>query len=230
MTETVPTRKVNQRESALWLSKTAMATPLVLMVVDRFGTECFDLDPESMLEEIRDEWGIEPNGTAFDRLMAGIAIVTGDEFFQELPTFVEFCNLLAGGILDPNWFDPADTFECSWGLLEASLLNPPEDGTLRQRLSEDVIGYIEETTKYEGYVRLPAVLSEIVDRSQEFDGVDDPIIYESVWKVQEEKREDVENWIQSQFRSLGDQLSGIDFQNADHGVIKKLIAKMAGEN
>lgn len=230
MNALAPSRKVNHRESALWISKSAMTTPLVLLTVDRFGTECFDFDPETLLEMIREEWSIEPNGTAFDRLMAGIAIVTGDEFFQELPTFVEFCNLLSGGIMDPDWFDPANTFECSWGLLEASLLNPPEGGTLRQRLSEDVIGYIEETTKFEGYVRLPAVLSEIVDRSQEIDGIDDPILYESVWKTQEEKRDDVETWLQSQFRSLGEQLSGIEFQNGNPEVIKKLITKMSEGN
>lgn len=219
-------RKVNPGELSLWRDPEAMATPLLFLIVDRLGVESFDYDPQSLLIEIEDEWGVKPHPAAFDRLMAGIAITTGDEFFVELPTFVDFCNLLSGGLFDPRWFDPADTFEICWGLLEASLLNPPEEGELRSRLSEDVIGYIEQTTKWEGFIRLPEVLRGIVTRSQDLPDTDDPVVFETIFQVQEEKKQEVETWVSQRFAKMGDQLKKIKFQNGQTEVIARLIQKL----
>lgn len=147
-----------------WRDPDAFATTLVHMFHDRYfdpgvpaSENCYTWHPGTILMEIRDDFRVELPRPNFDRLMAGISLVTSDEFYRNVPTFIDLCNVLSGEAFDPSTFDVADAGECAWGITEALLLSPPDDDD-ESPFSGEVRAYIGKVLDREGIIDPPDVL------------------------------------------------------------------------
>lgn len=206
---------------AVWRSDRSYATTLVICFIDTYGTEGLDWDPMTIRSEIEEDFSVKISNNTFNRLMAGINIVTTDQFYSSLPDFIDLCNILDGDILDPKLFDPADPSECAWGITEALFMSPPDEGD-ENPFSPDIVGYIAEILKSHGINNPPDVLKialkggpeEVAETvGQNFS--DDPEMYSAIWKNQQEKSEEIVSFIKSRLKLLVGQIKGLSLSNGN---------------
>jgi hypothetical protein len=172
-------------------------------------------------KEIEEDFSVKISNNTFNKLMAGINIVTTDQFYSSLPDFIDLCNILDGDILDPKLFDPADPSECAWGITEALFLSPPDEED-ENPFSPDIVGYIAETIKSHGINNPPDVLKIAIKGSPEKvtenvgqDFSDDPEMYSAIWKNQQEKSEEIVLFIKSRLKLLVDQIKSLKLSNGN---------------
>src|SRR4051812_37638652 len=72
------------------------ATTLLAVLLDTYGTEATAWDPETIRLEIESDFELQLPPTNFDRLMAGVGILTRDDFYTAVPDFIWYCNILSG--------------------------------------------------------------------------------------------------------------------------------------
>jgi len=194
----------------------SFATTLLLLAVDRYQADCLQWSPTNLLMELQDDFDIElPQGN-LDKLNAAIAIVTTDRFYTSLPDFIDICNALSGTPLNLDMFDPADSYEMAWAIVEASILWPE---ALKTGFDPKIVGYIEKTLEEEGMIKSPKILSAIVPTyklnvdSSMFD--EDPGLYASVYQTQESKATDVDQSVTEALKQMTGQLDRLNLLNAD---------------
>lgn len=157
--------------------------------------------------------------------MAGINILTGDDFFQSAPDFVHWCNVLNNEPTDDE-FDIADGAECAWGITEAMLINPPDEEAMNP-FSPEVVGYIAEILKAEGIMSPPDVLRIVVqelpaEAMAQFS--DDPIMGQAIAGMELQKTDDIDVQIKRNLRTLIAQLEVLPLNNGDAAdAVKKAL-------
>lgn len=194
----------------------ALATALTVAFVDEYGTEALSWDPQTIWAELED-LRAKPNRDAVDRLLAGALVLTTDRFQNEVPIFIDVANVMAGGRVSAEVFDPADATECAWAVTEHFLLDPPDDRE-QSPYSTDVKVYIANVIKYEGLINPPAILISAAGEQYSpttFDLAYDPEMYASVYKIQKERTEDINKWLHTRLSMLRDQLSHLTLKNGD---------------
>lgn len=203
----------------LLMSDMAFATTMVAIVVNEYGTECFEWDPETLKMEINDDFHIQIKPANFDRLMTGINAITSDDFYQSLPDFINYCNVLSGSTYDPSTWDPADVLEIAWGIIEVLLLSPPDDGN-DDPFCEEITAYIGKQLDAEGIMTPPDVLRIAVRDSDPATVVggeysDDPIMFASIYEFEANKTTDINDTVKARLRELMSQLQSLPFNTTD---------------
>lgn len=117
------TKPHGNRESlkAVWLNPEAYATTLLLCYIDAYGTEGLEWDPMTVRQEIEEDNNIKLSETNFNKLMAGINIASTDQFYKNLPEFIDLCNILSGDVLDLDGSTP-QTLQSAHGVLRRPCL------------------------------------------------------------------------------------------------------------
>lgn len=221
--------KGKEATKQVWLSEQSYATTLLLCYIDTYGSEGLEWDPMTIRHEIEEDFGIKLPNKSFNKLMAAINIATTDQFYTSLPDFIDLCNVLSGDVLDPRWFDPADPGECAWGMTEAMFISPP-DREDDNPFSQDIVGYIAEAVKSHGIQNPPDILKIGLrdDAAQIAENVaqtfsDDPEMYSAIWKVQQEKSEEIRSYVKQNLSSLVDQIGKLQLNNGNAAdAVKKL--------
>lgn len=222
-----------QERKAVWQNQDSFATTLLTVFVDTYGTEGFDWDPLTIQTEIEQDFAVKLPRAVFDRLMAGIAIVSTDSFFKSLPDFINLCNILSGDSFDPTVFDPADAGECAWGMTEALLLSPPDDDE-KEPFAQEIVDYIGEAIKSEGILTPPDILrvglradaKDLIDRIQ-YDFSDDPEMFNAIFDTEKSKTEDINRLVKARLSALVQQLEALPLSNGDaSGAAKKLMSSL----
>lgn len=216
---------------AVWKNEASYATTLLLCYIDAYGTEGLEWDPMTVRQEIEEDYNIKLSNKNFNKLMAAINIATTDQFYNSLPEFIDLCNILSGDVLDPRWFDPADPGECAWGMTEAMFISPPDKDD-ENPFAQDIVGYIAEIIKAHGIQNPPDVLKVGLrdDAKQIAENVaqtfsDDPEMYSAIWKVQQEKSEEIREYVKSNLRSLVDQIGKLPLTNGNAADAVKKMAQ-----
>lgn len=228
--ETKPTRS-REAFRSVWTNENSYATVLLLCFIDIYGTEGLEWDPMTIRKEIEEDFGVKVPNKTFNKLMAGINIAATDQFYTSLPEFIDLCNILSGDVLDPRWFDPADPGECAWGITEALLISPPDQNE-ENPFSPDIVGYIAETIKAHGIQNPPDVLKIGLkeDAKQIAENVaqtfsDDPEMYSAIWKVQQDKSEEIRRYVKDNLKNLLAQVEKLPLNNGD---VSNIVKKMMG--
>lgn len=197
----------------LWEGDDAHTTTLLVMAMDLFGPD--DLSwmqwaPETLKIEIFEGYSAKPSKLALDRLMAGIAILTTDSFWNSLPKFIDICNAMAGEGVDDT-FNIADTTEITWSVVESVLLTQEEP-----QFSEEIVAYIEEQIKSEGLGQVPKALRSIVptfvnDPASGF--ADDPILYGAIFDNAHDEVREIDETIGEELHELARELEQIPLRH-----------------
>ena len=187
------------------------ATVLLLLLVDKYGQEVLQWAPETIKENDRDDFAVKLSKQALDKIMAAIAIVTTNYFYKDVLRFVELVNILSGDDAQPEEFDPATAAEILWGMSEAFLLWPPEQGDNPEdtSFSPEVLEYIIQVLRDEGYMNAPDLLAVTGYDGSDFvrdTWSDDPEMYQAIYEVQQQKAEHLKESLKENFHDLFTQL------------------------
>jgi hypothetical protein len=210
----------------------SFATTLVVALLDSYGTELCSWAPETILLEVKSDFGVDMPQTNFDRLMAGIILLTSNRFYQSLPDFIELCGILSGAVAHPGVFSPADADECAWGITEAILLSPPDEP---EPFNAEIRAYVGKTVEMEGMIVPPDVLKIGMPASTAKSDVhnnfaDDAIMYTAIWKNEEEKTEEINSLVKDRLIALINQLAELPLTNGDTTEIAKKMLTALNEH
>ncbi len=224
-----PTARQIREYRSVFQSDEAFATTLVTILVDHFGTECFDWAPETLMLEIEEDFQTQIHPRVFDRMMTGIALLKSDLFYNNVPDFIRHCNILSGDTYDPRTWDPADATEIAWGITECLLLSPPDDDDDENPFSDEIVAYIGATVDAEGIINPPDVL-QIAFRERdpaahiqgEFS--DDPMMFSAIYQLEAGKTEDINSRIVENLLRLADQLRRLQLRNGSaENAVKQML-------
>lgn len=218
-----------QKARDLFHSPRAFATPLVCWAWDRFGPELLEWHPTTLRMEIADEIGTPPSPAVFDRLMAGLAILRDDQFYNKPFVFANVAAVLSGDRFDPAHPDMADVLDCAWAVTEAALLHGPDPQYKDERYSSEVVSYIAAVMEQEGYTDPPTALKFAAPRDpsaawEQFG--DDPEFAQSIAGGKRQLRDDLEQTIMESLRDLLRQVTSLELENGDTRRLRNRIAPM----
>lgn len=199
--------QLSRKNAIRWLrSDETYASTLLCLCRALYDLEFLQWTGETISEALREDLGVPPTDDNLDRIMAGIAILTTDEFWTLTPRFIDLANALGRDGFDPRVFDPAEVHECAWALLEAELLDPEHPP-----LSPDILGYLQAILTHEGYVSVPKSLARfglhMPDLADTF--ADDPELFAGVYELQHERTETLDRGVQEQLLDLMAQLQSL---------------------
>lgn len=204
----------------------ATTTALVAMLIDQFGTECLTWAPRTLLLEIQDHFHTMPIQGNIDRIMAGVHLLTSNSFYVSLPDFNDLCIVLSGEHLQPGVFIPADAAACAWGITEASLLAPPDEG--EQGYTEDIKAFVGAVVTGEGIMVPPDMLrvahfDKDITQKVKYDYSDDEEMFGGIYQAEQSKTEDINRFVQTRLRSLVEQLASLPLKQ---GNVEAIAEKM----
>ena len=208
-------------------SPDTFATTLVTLFMDTYGSEALLWDPETIALELEDDFQVKLPAEVFDKLMIGIHLLTTDEFYNLVPEFISVCNILSGDTYDPRTWDPADAEEIAWGITEGMLLAPPSNE--EEPFTKDIRAYIGEVIDMEGIINPPDVLRAALRGNENaFQNIqgefsDDPLMFESIYKLEQGKTDEIMLALRENLQLLVAQLSALPLENGD---AKKAVQKL----
>jgi hypothetical protein len=231
MLNTVKLNRDKAASKTLLVHPDTFATVLVIILIDEYGTEALNWDPTTIAMELKDDFQVALPQENFDRLMIGIHLLITDEFFWSTPNFIETCNILSGDLYDPRTWDPADTEEIAWGITEAMLLSPPENE--EEPFTPEIRAYIGEILDQEGIINPPDVLKIALrgggEQTLPEEFTDDPLMYEAVYKMEDDKTRGIVKTIKENLSKLMTQLDSLSLKNGDAaGSLQKAIKSVSG--
>ncbi len=210
-----PVPKLLQR--TLLLSEDAFATPLFLLVMDRYGAEALQWTPETIRMELEDDFHCKLPSISLDKIMAAITIVTTNFFYKDVSRFISICNIFSGDDFNPTVFDPADPDEMLLGITESMLLWPPDEDKQDTEFSEEIREYIKQTLSVEGILQPFDVLRLAFPADQSInvdaDYADDPEMYSAIYQAQQGKTDEMRGIYLDNISALSQQLSALSLQN-----------------
>lgn len=193
------------------------ASILVVGLMDEFGTDFFNWEPDTLLLETQSVWKVQPPSINRDKIWALVTEITTNLFYQNLDAFNHVCNALSGSNADFQNWDPVNVRQMCWGIAEVSLADPPEKG---DEFSEEIKIYMRERLEFEGFSKVPKLLKDFVklpDRSQSINETltSDAIGFKSYWDAQQRKLLEIDEWCQDRMNRIIVLLGTLPLQNAD---------------
>jgi hypothetical protein len=201
------------------------ATVLLIILIDRWGTEFFDWEPQTVDLQTEADFGAVMPQTNKDKVWALITYLTTDRFTHNLDLFVHTCNALSDSGADFQNYDPADVQEIAWCLAEASLLEP-----MTEPLSPEITAYIGARLDEEGFSQPPRILAQYAPEPVPESDVDetlamDEIDFKSYWDGQALKRGQVDEHIRLRLHQLLQDVADLPLSNADDEARRQLLAR-----
>lgn len=199
-----PKDLVNKKAAKQLLSSetTPHVLPLVVLIQQHYPESIENLQdpwhPQTFREEMYRDFGIAPSEDVISRIFCGIELLSSNSFWMQSHVFSRLCNVMGEDMYDdPEVIEPADVSECNWGLVQASLIYPPEEEENGGRtISPDVEGFLIQSLKHEGFVKTPRPMSGFVSLPNDIplqeESFADPLLYKSVFDSQEERVSAVE--------------------------------------
>lgn len=231
----MPIRSIQAKKvyEELWRDRAAIGTALLTLVLDSYGQEIFDMDPEAFRKELEEGFGVDDiPAINTDKVWSLWSALTTDLVHTDPATFINAANVLNGTPLSYDVFDVADVYECAWTLVELSLL----DSETPNRLSPEVRRYIGEICKEQGLYRPPVILAKVAD----FGGKDysstieshavDTVELQTMLKAQQEFSNDVSSYVDRQTSRLMLQMNSLPLMNKDTASWNTFVANFGKQS
>jgi hypothetical protein len=210
---------------ASYLQNTEIAgTVLLVGLIDRFGTEFFDWEPETLRLEMEHEWGVKPPQRNMDKIWALVTELTTDSFYSTLSGFIQICNALGGDGADFQNFNPATVQEMCWTLAEVQLTDPPDRDS---KFSEEVKAYMQARLDAEGFSKPPQMLKnhvkeepldESINQALTSDGID----YNAYWDKQARDRLAIDEYVRHRLYETVSAVAALPLESADRKALQDL--------
>lgn len=199
-------------------------TILLAILVDAFGTEFFEWEPEMLRHEIMGTWGVHCPQNNMDKVLSLVVHMTTNQFYRNLDFFIHTCNALSGSGANFHSFDPANVQEIAWALAECLLLEPQERGDV---FDPEIVTYTVTELMEEGFTKPPKILADHFDLPDISSQVNDALTseeldYNAYWDAQQRKRIAVDTFVARNLNRLIIQLSELKLENADQKGVSEL--------
>jgi hypothetical protein len=198
-------------QRTLLLTDEAYATPLLLLVLDRYGMEALQWAPETIRMELEQDFQLRLSKTTLDKIMAAITVVTTNYFYKDVTRFIELCNILSGDDFQPDEFEPADAEEMLIAITEAMLLWPPNDDPEDTEFSLEIREYISQILGEQGILKPFDVLRLAFSGDQssrvDVEYADDPEMYSAIYANQQSKTDELREIYLENVAALEQQLN-----------------------
>jgi hypothetical protein len=202
-------------------------TVLLIGLLDEFGTEFFDWEPDTLLREIKARWRVDVPVANRDKIWALVTVLTTNLFTTDLDAFVHVCNSLSDQGADFENWNPADTQEMAWALAEISLLDGEE---ALKGLAPEIIAYMGAQLDAEGFTEAPQLLKayvpvevprEQIGLALEADSIDT----NAWWDAQTRKRLSVDEYVKTRLLKLVQEVSSLPLTHANSQALADLRSR-----
>lgn len=205
----------------------AVGTALAAICMDEYGLDWLEYEPETLGDELGRLAGKQLPQTNCDKLQALTLLFTRDLFWKDIRAFTHTANALGGTDLPVLFtaFDPPDPEECAWVVYEAFLNEPLDTGEQPvDRFSRDVLYYVGSILQDAGLLSAPAPIDFVPLPNAELSiFADEPVIYETLWQVQDNHRRAISTYVEERTKLLLQQLSSLSLKNGSAEELLRLF-------
>lgn len=147
---------MKNKKSEIITSPDCFGLTAATIVIDDLGTDALNWLPSTLDGVLTEKYGEIPYSVK-NRIHAATLVLTSDEHRHRLDRFVLVCNALSAGIVEPVIGEAKNIF---WGLVETTLLDPPDLKEGKPPYSADILHYIEILHTYNGLALSPPTLKK----------------------------------------------------------------------
>jgi len=224
----------NEMVARVFTDPESFATCLLAVGLDHFGS-CVNWTPQTWVDEVRDTFRVDMHPRNLDRVMGMCQVLSSpDEFYVSEAGFNDIVQAIASEWFSPTTWHPPTTAECLWACVETFLIDPP-DNRSTPRFSPDVMSYITQIARNEGFHSLPQVFTAfgvIEDKSvyAPYDYSEDASLVQAAMKGAQFREEDLDGWLAGELREYTTQLEKLPLTHG-HGIaavtgeLKQFISK-----
>lgn len=193
------------------------ASAALLILVDQFGVESMDWDPETINTELAERYSIDPSKSLMDRINAALALVTTDLYYRSLEAFTTINEAFANGPVSATTFNINSLEEVMFGLTEARLLEGGEEFDQRS-FSHDISRYVGKLLADEGLARTPKIMkfAEFAEREADERNLAlsaDLVAAEAFWRRNDDSIGDLEELAMARLDQLFQQVEALPLTN-----------------
>lgn len=135
------------------------ATVLLAICIDSFTTECFEWEADTVVSELRHEYGVELSQVARDKINALLTVLTTDQVYFDPMVFWQVGNVLSGTPANfQTGADPLTVDEAAWVAVEIALTDMADDDHTQPTYSPEVRAMIGAILRQEGFSQPPQFL------------------------------------------------------------------------
>lgn len=199
-----------------------LATTLMAICLDTWGTEFFDWEPAAFDLELRGTYGTDMPHINHDKLWGLVTAMTTNLFYISLESFIPIANALNGAEANFQYYDPVTSEEAAWAITEVLLNDAPAEGKdPAEQFSHEIKQYIGFSLRAEGVTNPPAVLkpyAEISEDLEERAGASigpDEMMLKMYSDRQAKERTEIDQYVNDRIDQLGAQLQSLPLVNGD---------------
>lgn len=207
------------------------------MFLDKYGTEGLNWSPETIIFNLEEEtYGKFPS-TNTQKILGAIQVLTSNEHYYILSSFLDICKALNGGTLPYDWFVVPSMETLAWAVFEIYLIDTPDQ---KPAYSEDISAYMHKHAEFYGYAGLPTLIKPLFITTDEIqykghpsnlmveenvsDVTNNDALYETItFKKKMENQKELDEILKNRLVTLTEQLESLPLIDYDKEGRKKAI-------
>ena len=221
---------MNKRD--VMMEPSSFGTTLLIALIDSYGTECIQWEPETLRKQVEEDLDINLPGSTMDRIMAAMSVLASDMFFVSIEGFNNTCESLNFGAVSGNKFIPCELDDIIWGCTEARLLLGAEEYDSAD-WSHDIGRYTGLQLSLEGVTKAPSIIGFAEFAPEELDNkdmllADDQLMAATYQSRQTDVVRELDREAISKMQGLLQQVSSMQLEEGQTEQVKTLLADITG--
>jgi len=197
----------------------SFGTCLLALVLDNYGTEAFDWEPDTLRMQLKDDFSATLPLVNHDKLWSLIVAMTTNQFQLSAEIFSQTCRALNGDEAEFADFSPVDPDDLAWGVAEVVYNDPPDPQLGNNEFSHEVARYtglvlynngVLEPPKFLQFAEYPSE-NPVLDLETAF--VDDADMFEAARQKQVDTKIGLEDYVKGRMVELMQQLQQLPLMN-----------------
>lgn len=149
--------------SKVFKEENAPAFALLASVLQVFGMDALEIEPELIKEEIEKQYEVKITQLQSDKLQAAITVMTTHQFEEDWRVFEVICNTFCNQAVDTESINPAEADEIAVALAEVALIrNNISDGDEGLHFSDEVRAYAGKMFYEYGFSKAPELFPSAI--------------------------------------------------------------------
>lgn len=203
------------------------ASVLAVICNDLLTEDFLHYEIEAVVDVLQSTFDVELPIDNVDKIQAIQSIYTTNGFFMDIPIFLAVVDAFNGNGIDFNYVDIPQVSEVALAIVEVLMNDPDQD--MENLFTPDIEVFIRKLLEAEGFSQIPpslAFLKEVKVYSTKDTILDDPIIYEAHYQMQQEKVNEIEDYVASHVMRIVHALDELPLKNRDESSWGKFMKSL----